>query len=280
MILVDANQIAISHLMVRSKIENGINIDSVRKSIVRVMGRINKRFRSDYGEMILCYDDKNYWRREIFPLYKRNRKQEREKSKYNWDEVFSVLNIIRDEIKENLPFKVIQVNHAEADDIIASLVIDSSKVESPEKTLILSADKDFIQLHKYNFVNQYDPVKNRWIEHDNPVQYLQEHIIKGDRSDGIPNILTCDDAIVTGKTQKKMSKEKITSLASMNPQDFTNFIRLRNWKRNSQLIDLSKIPSSVVTSILDISSATIPNSKVRINYFINNNIQDILEEFA
>lgn len=280
MILVDANQIAISHLMVRSKIENGINIDSVRKSIVRVMGRINKRFRSDYGEMILCYDDKNYWRREIFPLYKRNRKQEREKSKYNWDEVFSVLNIIRDEIKENLPFKVIQVNRAEADDIIASLVIDSSKVESPEKTLILSADKDFIQLHKYNFVNQYDPVKNRWIEHDNPVQYLQEHIIKGDRSDGIPNILTCDDAIVTGKTQKKMSKEKITSLASMNPQDFTNFIRLRNWKRNSQLIDLSKIPSSVVTSILDISSATIPNSKVRINYFINNNIQDILEEFA
>lgn len=280
MILVDANQIAISHLMVRSKIENGINIDSVRKSIVRVMGRINKRFRSDYGEMILCYDDKNYWRREIFPLYKRNRKQEREKSKYNWDEVFSVLNIIRDEIKENLPFKVIQVNRAEADDIIASLVIDSSKVESPEKTLILSADKDFIQLHKYNFVNQYDPVKNRWIEHDNPVQYLQEHIIKGDRSDGIPNILTCDDAIVTGKTQKKMSKEKITSLASMNPQDFTNFIRLRNWKRNSQLIDLSKIPPSVVTSILDISSTTIPNSKVRINYFINNNIQDILEEFA
>ena len=280
MILLDANQIAISHLMVRSKIEDGINIESIRKSIVRVMGRIHKRFRSEYGSMILCYDDKNYWRREVFPLYKRNRKQEREKSKYNWDEVFSVLNTIRDEIKENLPYKVIQVSTAEADDIIASIVIDSSKQETPEKTLILSADKDFIQLHKYNFVTQYDPIRNRWIENENPVQYLQEHIIKGDRSDGIPNILTCDDAIVTGKPQKKMSKEKITSLASMNPQDFTNFIRLRNWKRNSQLIDLSKIPPSVVTSILDISSATVPNSKVRINYFINNNIQDILEEFA
>ncbi len=280
MILVDANQIAISHLMVRSKIENGINIDSVRKSIVRVMGRINKRFRSDYGEMILCYDDKNYWRREIFPMYKRNRKQEREKSKYNWDEVFSVLNIIRDEIKENLPFKVIQVNQAEADDIIASLVIDSSKVESPEKTLILSADKDFIQLHKYNFVNQYDPVKNRWITHDNPVQYLQEHIIKGDRSDGIPNILTCDDAIVTGKTQKKMSKEKITSLASMNPQDFTNFIRLRNWKRNSQLIDLEQIPEEVVNKILVTYETTTTPDCISIDYFISNNIQDIIEEFS
>ena len=280
MILLDANQIAISHLMVRSKIEDGINIESIRKSIVRVMGRIHKRFRSEYGSMILCYDDKNYWRREVFPLYKRNRKQEREKSKYNWDEVFSVLNTIRDEIKENLPYKVIQVSTAEADDIIASIVIDSSKQETPEKTLILSADKDFIQLHKYNFVTQYDPIRNRWIENENPVQYLQEHIIKGDRSDGIPNILTCDDAIVTGKPQKKMSKEKITSLASMNPQDFTNFIRLRNWKRNSQLIDLSKIPEEVVNDILTTHVSTIPNDRVKINYFIDNNIQDILEEFA
>ena len=280
MILIDANQIAISHLMVRSKIEDGINIDSIRKSIVRVMGRIHKRFRGEYGSMILCYDDKNYWRREIFPLYKRNRKQEREKSKYNWDDVFSVLNTIRDEIKENLPYKVIQVSTAEADDIIASIVIDTASQETPEKTLILSADKDFIQLHKYDFVRQYDPIKNRWIEHENPVQYLQEHIIKGDRSDGIPNILTCDDAIVTGKPQKKMSKEKITSLASMNPQDFTNFIRLRNWKRNSQLIDLSKIPQEVVNSILDTHQTTIPKDGVSINYFINHNIQDILEEFA
>ena len=36
-ILVNANQIAISHLMIRNKIENGINIDSVRRSIIRVM---------------------------------------------------------------------------------------------------------------------------------------------------------------------------------------------------------------------------------------------------
>ena len=280
MILLDANQIAISHLMVRSKIEDGIHIDSIRKSIVRVMGRIHKRFRSEYGSMICCYDDKNYWRREAFPQYKRNRKIEREKSKYDWDQVFSVLNTIRDEIKENLPYKVIQVSTAEADDIIASIVIDSSKQESPEKTLILSADKDFIQLHKYDFVTQYDPIRNRWIENENPVQYLQEHIIKGDRSDGIPNILTCDDAIVTGKPQKKMSKEKITSLASMNPQDFTNFIRLRNWKRNSQLIDLSKIPEEVVNNILNTNVSTIPNDRVKINYFIDNNIQDILEEFA
>ena len=279
-ILVDANQIAISHLMVRNKIENGINIDSVRKSIIRVIARIHRRFKADFGDLILCYDDKNYWRRDVFPFYKKNRKQERENSKYDWDEVFSVLNTIRDEIRDHFPYKVLQVPGAEADDVIASIVMSEGESDTPEPTLILSADKDFIQLHKFNFVSQYDPIKNRWIEHENPVQYLQEHIIKGDRSDGIPNILTCDDAIVTGKPQKKMSKEKITSLASMDPQDFTNFIRLRNWKRNSLLIDLSQIPMEVTDRIKDTYESTLPKQKISIEYFIQNNIQDIIEEFV
>ena len=279
-ILVDANQIAISHLMVRNKIEDGINIDSIRKSIVRVIARIGKRFGADYGKVILCYDDKNYWRREIFPFYKKNRKQERASSKYDWDEVFSVLNKIRDEIKSNLPYHVIQVQGAEADDVIASLCIHNSKRETPEPTLILSADKDFIQLHKYDFVSQYDPIRNRWIENANPIQYLQEHIVRGDRSDGIPNILTCDDAIVSGKTQKKMSKEKIAALANLDPEQFTNYIRLRNWKRNSQLIDFTHIPQAVVERILTTFSKNRPVDSVSIDYFIQNNIQDLIEEFS
>ena len=279
-ILVDANQIAISHLMVRHKIENGINIDSIRKSIVRVIGRIQKKFRAEYGEMILCYDDKNYWRRNIFPFYKKNRKQERENSKYDWDLMFSVLNTIRDEIKENFPYQVIQIEGAEADDVIASIVKHNNRRENPEDMLILSADKDFIQLHRFNQVRQYDPIRNRWIEHQDPVQYLQEHIIRGDRSDGIPNILTCDNAIVDGKPQKKMSKEKIASLASMDPEDFTNYIRLRNWKRNSELIDFSQIPQDLVDKILTHYTTCKPRETIRIEYFSEYNIPELIDEFA
>ena len=279
-ILVDANQIAISHLMIRNKIENGINIDTIRKSIVRVIARINKKYGTDYGKVVLCYDDKSYWRRDIFPFYKKNRKNERDASKYDWDEVFSVLNRIRDEIRLNLPYHVIQVQGAEADDIIASICIHNSRKEEPEPMLILSADKDFIQLHKFPFVKQIDPIRNKWIENDNPVQYLQEHIIRGDRSDGIPNILTCDDAIVTGKPQKKMSKEKITSLASMAPSEFTNYIRLRNWKRNAELIDFTRIPEAVVERILTTYTRNKPQSSVKLSYFIQHNIQDLFEEFS
>jgi hypothetical protein len=279
-ILVDANQIAISHLMVRHKIENGIHIESVRKSIVRVLGRIQRRFKDEFGQMILCYDDKNYWRREAFPFYKQNRKKERENSKYDWDQVFSVLNKVRDELRLNFPYQVIQVHGAEADDVIATLV--RSNVENPpaEPVLILSADKDFIQLHKYPLVKQYDPIRNRWIEDPDPVRYLQEHIIKGDRSDGIPNILTSDDSIVNGKSQKKMSKEKISSLASMDPNEFTNFIRLRNWKRNSELIDFTHIPRSVYERIITYVSKNKARENLNIQYFIDNNITDLIEEFS
>ena len=277
MILVDANQIAISHLMVRQKIEDGINIDSVRRSIVKVLARIQKQYGAEYGKMVLCYDDKNYWRTQVFPFYKKNRKQERETSKYDWDMVFSVLNKIRDEIRRNLPYYVIQVQGAEADDVIAAL---SRYNHNTDKILILSADKDFIQLHKYPTVKQYDPIRNRWIVNEDPIQYLQEHIIRGDRSDGIPNILTCDDAIVSGKTQKKMSKEKISALASMDPADFTNYIRLRNWKRNSELIDFAKIPRPIVDNIIMTYNKYRVNTSIDIQYFIDNNIQDLIEEFS
>jgi len=279
-ILIDANQIAISHLMVRHKIENEINIDTVRKSIIKVLAKIQKRFGAEYGKMVLCYDDKNYWRRQAFPFYKQNRKKERENSKYDWEQVFSVLNKIRDEIRLNLPYHVIQVQGAEADDVIASLVRHNMRQADPESMLILSADKDFIQLQRYPKVKQYDPIRNRWIEEANPVAYLQEHIVRGDRSDGIPNILTCDDAIVSGKPQKKMSKEKIASLASMDPSEFTNFIRLRNWKRNSELIDLSKIPTEVVERVIMYYNRFKPATSVSIKYFIDNDIQDLIEEFS
>ena len=277
MILVDANQIAISHLMVRQKIEDGINIESIRKSIVRVLARIQKQFGHEYGKMVLCYDDKNYWRSQVFPYYKKNRKQERETSKYDWDLVFSVLNRIRDEIRRNLPYYVIQVQGAEADDVIATL---TRKYHISDKILILSADKDFIQLQQYSNVKQYDPIRNRWIENEDPIHYLQEHIVRGDRSDGIPNILTCDDAIVNNKAQKKMSKEKIAALASMKPEDFTNYIRLRNWKRNSELIDFSNIPTNIVENIIMTYTKYRVKSSVDIQYLIDNNIQDLIEEFS
>ena len=77
-----------------------------------------------------------------------------------------------------------------------------------------------------------------------------------------------------------MSKDKIATLANMDPSEFTNYIRLRNWKRNAELIDLWRIPEPVVERILMTVFKTRPAPAVNIDYFTQYNLTDILDEFS
>jgi 5'-3' exonuclease len=278
MLLVDMNQLVISSLMVRIKLAKNspLDVSKVRYSVVRTLAKIHRTYGNQYGEMVLCYDSKHYWRKTVFPYYKQNRKKEREVSGYDWDQIFTVLNVIRDELRESLPFKVIQVEGAESDDIIAVLCKERQR---DEDILILSADKDFIQLQKYPWVKQYDLIHKKWITDVNPEQFLREHIIRGDRSDGIPNILTCDDVFVTGRSQKTISKEKIERLSKLPPDQFNNYVRLRNWKRNLHLIDFDYIPDRVATDIIMAFCNQKPRNDFDINYFIRNNMSELLDRF-
>ena len=194
MIIVDINQIMISNLMVQINGRQAVDLseDLVRHMVLNSLRAHNKKFRKEYGEMVIACDSKNVWRREIFPNYKAGRKASREKSDHDWDYIFSLLGQIKDEIKTFLPYKVIQVETAEADDIIATLIKKVDRMIIPEhqkKVLILSGDKDFIQLHNKN-VRQYNPVLSKFVgKGEDPSIYIKEHILKGDRSDGIPNVL-------------------------------------------------------------------------------------------
>lgn len=276
MILVDTNQLTISHLMVRRKFDNEINIDNIRRSVVKTIATINRLYKTEYGEVILCYDSKNYWRKSVFPYYKQNRKKEREQSGLDWELIFNTLNTIRDELRDNLPYKVLCVDGAESDDIIAILTIHR---QNNEPILILSQDKDFVQLQKFNYVKQYDLTHRKWIICENPEKTLREHIIRGDRSDGIPNILTSDDVFVSGKVQKTMSKEKIDRLTSLDPTAFNNYVRLRNWKRNSQLIDFNQIPDKIINDVIVAYHREKPKNSVNLEYFSRNNMTDLLNLF-
>jgi hypothetical protein len=281
MIIIDMNQISISHLMVRKEIDGEININSVRKSILKMLAELRRKYSPEHSEIILAYDDKVYWRSEVFPYYKKNRKKEREEASLDWDQVFSVLNTIKEELYNNFScFKVIQALGAEADDVIATLCFHNARKEIPEPVIILSADKDFLQLHRFPFVKQYDTIHKKWLECENPITYLREHIIMGDRSDGIPNILSADDTIVTGKRQKTMSKEKISELASMSPEKFNNQTKIRNWKRNVELIDFTKIPQEIRERILMKFYNYKPHRPISIDYFMANNITELMESFS
>ena len=282
MIIVDINQIMISNLMVqingRNKVE--LNEDLVRHMVLNSLRGHNKKFRKEYGEMVIACDSKNVWRREIFPNYKAGRKATREKSQHDWDAIFSMLHTIKDEIRSFLPYKVIELETAEADDIIATLVKRIQNQVGPnheKKVLILSGDKDFIQLHSPN-VKQYNPVLNKFVgKGEDPVIYIKEHILKGDRSDGIPNVLSDDNVFIEGRRQRPLSKKNIESWVNEVFMTFTEEEQ-KNYSRNRRLIDLSCIPPELEEKIInEFIDAKVASRDKILNYFITKKLKTLIE---
>ena len=256
MILVDLNQVMIGSLMVHlHRAQDEIDEKLVRHIVLNNLRYYRTKFKEKYGELILCNDDKEYWRRDYFPNYKAGRKKDRASSPYDWDKIFTCLNKVRDELKDNFPYVSMRIPHAEADDIIAVLLMNRGEV----KNIIVSSDKDFIQLH--HLTDQYSPVTKELVNGHNPKTYLTAHILKGDRSDGVPNVLSSDDTFVEEKRQKPMRRTVIVTLMEAmkeyDPETLYQIAKcnkdtwIRNWQRNSTLIDLTKIPEKIVINILD-----------------------------
>jgi hypothetical protein len=168
----------------------------------------------------------------------------------DWGALFEIMNNIRSEIKEFFPYKVIHIDHCEADDIIGTVCHENGSELNigSEKFLVLSGDKDYIQLQNYANVDQYDPIRKRWIRNDNPVNYLKEHILKGDSGDGVPNILSPDNCLAVGERQKAMTKKRL-ALYSEGPINMDEET-LRRFHRNKMMIDLREIPKSYQDQIM------------------------------
>jgi len=283
MILVDMNQVTISNLMMQvvNQKDNEVNEDMVRHMVLNSLRSYRSKFFDEYGELVICYDGRNYWRREIFPFYKQNRKKTRESSDLDWDSIFKTLNKIREEIREIFPYKVLEVEHAEADDIIASLVFHTAKNPLPENVLIISSDKDFFQLQTHSFVKQYSPTLKKFVSGSDPEEYIKVHILKGDRGDGIPNFLSPDNTFVDNLRQKPLGANKIDKLVVQEPKEFCNEEMLRNYQRNQRLIDLSFVPSDLQKIIVDhYKEVKCGNRSKLLNYFIKNRLKNLTESLS
>jgi 5'-3' exonuclease len=277
MIIFDYNQVAISNLMEQiGSSKAPVEENLVRHMILNTMRTYIKRFKESHGpEVVIACDNRKYWRREIFPHYKASRKKNRDASGHDWNSIFDCLHKIKEELKEHSPYKVIDVDGAEADDVIASLVL---KYSPHGKIMILSSDKDFAQLQKYPNVEQFSPILKRYIKEPLPSVQLKQMIIRGDKGDGVPNILTKDDVFVVGGRQKPITEAKIINWLNQDPTEFCNEEMLRNYSRNESLIDLTKIPQQIVSEILDKYETTQAKSKsVFMNYMIANKLKNLIE---
>jgi 5'-3' exonuclease len=279
MILLDYNQVCIANLMAQIGNHTNVGIDEnlLRHMVLNTIRSLKTKFCADYGELIICCDDKKVWRKEVFKYYKANRKKAREESELDWGAIFTSLNKIKAELKEYFPYKVIQIEGAEADDVIGALTIKHGQMlNTGEKILILSGDKDFGQLQVFGNVTQFDPVRKKLIKHEDPVKFTRELILKGDRGDGIPNILSPDNSFVDSIKQKPMRVQKYIDIT--NPrQEFKDEL-LRNWIRNEQLIDLTFIPDEIQAKVLDEYDIQQGKGKDKLfNYFVTHKLSSLME---
>jgi len=278
MIIIDLSQVMIATLMAQLGNHTNAEVDeNLLRHMVLNSIRANKvKFSPEYGEFVIAADGKMSWRKEFFPYYKANRKRDRDASELNWNLIFESLNKIRDELKTYFPYRVIHLDGAEADDVIAILV--KNRTNGMEKTLVLSGDKDFQQLQRYANVKQYSPVLKKFITCKNPEAFLKEHIIRGDVGDGIPNFLSSDDSLVTGTRQKPISSKKLESWLSADPDEFCTESMLRGFKRNQQLVDFDFIPKEIERAILDEYAAQADKGRGQLfNYFVTNKLKGLTE---
>ena len=276
MILIDLNQVMISNLMAQSRgdLSELPSKDAVRHSILNTIRAFNVKFREEFGQVILCADAADPWRRDIFPNYKHQRRKGRVESKIDWNGLFQIMSEIREEFSTKLPYKLMHVEKCEADDIIAILVAQRKE----DKYLIISGDKDFIQLQHYGDVYQFSPLLKSFIgESSDPIVFLREQIIKGDRSDGVPNILSPDDHFVRGGRQQPITKKKLEEWSNLDNIPLGSETK-KHYNRNKKLIDLSQIPLTIEENIINtFKNYKIPSRSLLLPYFIDNKMKSMIE---
>ena len=262
MIIVDYSGIALASIIINKTFDEQL----IRHMILNSLRMYRTRYKEEYGELVLAVDASNNWRKTAFPQYKASRKKTQKESTFDWGEAFRILNKIREEIAENFPYTVVRVDGCEADDVIGTLVTrnpDPNRDYDPEKIMIVSSDRDFIQLQKYKFVRQFSPLLKKELSVDNPRVWLQTHIIKGDKGDGVPNILSDDNVFVEGFRQTPITQKKIDSIIEDLEEGELLYAAswYRNYCRNKKLIDLSETPKELRREIINNFMADKPDTR-------------------
>ena len=278
MIIIDLNQVMISNLMAQSKgdISELPDKAAVRHSILNTIRAFNMKFKDEYGTLVCAADAADPWRRDIFPNYKHQRRKGRVESKIDWSGVFGIMSDIREELTKNMPYKILHVEKCEADDIIATLVA----MREEDKYLIVSGDKDFIQLQKYSNVQQYSPILKKYVNGHDPDTYIKEHILKGDTSDGVPNVLSPDNTFVDGLRQRPLGKKKIENWLDIDIDDLQDEVK-RNYQRNDKLINLDRIPEELEKEIMvEFDGAPCGDRSKLLNYFVQSRLKNLMNDIG
>lgn len=286
MLLIDFSQLVISAAQRwAAKDKTPIDMDLMRRLTLDSILDMKEKHKAYAEEIVLCMDARHYWRRDVFPHYKgkrkKNRAKQQEAGSFDWATFYKHFDQMKQELRENFSMRCIEVDKAEADDVIATLCL----VWAPHRDIcIVSSDTDFVQIQQNISpkIKQWSNAVKKYITPANQEYDLFEHVVRGDADDGVPNILSEDDTFMND--EKRQTPIRATSVQSWahfglaSPDKFCNSLEmLERFERNRKLIDLRCIPQEVVKSIVDVYNNTIPVTGKQFNYMIKNRLHRLMD---
>jgi 5'-3' exonuclease len=294
MILLDLNNVFYASVfaLVGQPIDEAI----LRHVVLNCIRNNYTKFKRDFGpHMIIADDGCASWRKSVFPQYKFRRHKDRtEQTQIDWPTIHKFFPTIKAEIQNFFPYGFVRYDRAEADDVIAITV---RHADPEEKILIISGDKDMIQLHEYPNVVQFAPIQKAFLKPaTTPGNDLREKVLHGDSGDGIPNVLSdADTFTIEGKRQQRLTKgrkEEIVKLVETYEKQALNMqmnvgtpgptVQLPpNYLRNYRLISFECIPRDVENGILvELSKVNKDDVKKRrsglFNYFFEKQLTNLM----
>lgn len=284
-LLIDFNQCIIGAVHIGAKnFGSDLNMDMIRHLTLNSILYYRKRF-DDYTDTVICCDGPRSWRKDHYPYYKAVRRKSRDESPLDWDLIHDAINHMEEELDTYFPYRVVRVDRAEGDDVIAVLIKHFQKDYDgviPPKIKIISSDKDFIQLHSIPGVSQYSPITKKEVFDPEPEKYLFEQILKGDRGDGVPNFRSSDECLTRGIRQRPVTQKRLDECwDAKDPMQFCSTEELSNYSRNKKMIDLihDEIPQDVVDAIIaKYESAKEARRSEIWNYMTKYKLMNLLDE--
>ncbi|AUR85764.1 coil containing protein [Vibrio phage 1.081.O._10N.286.52.C2] len=256
--LVDFSQIVLSTIMATYKPGDLLTVDLIRHIVLNTLRANVSKNKLRYPCIILCFDngEGGYWRKKAAWYYKHNRKGERDKSEWDFTVIFEAMSIIKQEIKDNMPYRVMDIMGVEADDHIG--VLTKYYVEHNVPVLITSSDGDFTQLHTSKLVRQWSPIMRKWVKpkHGSPEMDIMFKCIKGDKKDGIAPLKAPNDHYTHGDGRRApaVRAEELRTLMTSTQEELKNLLTDEQWLRyveNRSLLDFEYIPTDISDSILE-----------------------------
>lgn len=270
-ILIDVNNLIYASFFVNySMNKSEFTIGMVYHLFLNKLLMLKRKFKVNNNNIILTFDHKIMWRRKYFQYYKVKRQELREKSGIDFKQLFEIIDNIYCFLFENCSFITLRHKFLECDDWIGIL----TKYYKNEDVIIVSSDKDFYQCHSER-IKQFDHIKNKYISINNPKLELMIKILSGDKTDGIPNILSDGDTFcVKEKRQKAMGEKKILNI--LREKNLKLFLTenncIENFKRNKKLISFEEIPLKIQKLIIEkVKNYKIKRDRLKVMAFLHNN---------